>query len=342
MVTEQTKALFYNLKQVADTKILFGHEDATAYGIGWKSQPHRSDIKSVCGSFPAVYGWDLGDIELGYPENLDGVNFDEMRKLIQEAYARGGIITISWHQDNPVSGGDSWDSANKAVEHVLPGGSHHALYLQRLDRAAEFLNSLRDPSNEPIPVIFRPYHEHTGGWFWWGKNSCTRKEFIQLWQMTVDYLKEEKQLHNLLYAYSPNATSSRKVYLERYPGNDYVDVIGLDCYNAAKNLSNPEPFLEKLRMIAAIAKEFNKIPALTETGSNNIQPSNWFTKYLLDPIKSDPEASRIAYILVWRNWKKDHCFAPYPGHPSESDFVKFYSDPVTMFESDLPDMYQLP
>ena len=213
---------------------------------------------------------------------------------------------------------------------------------QRLDRAAEFLFSLRGDRGELIPVVFRPYHEHTGDWFWWGKKSCSKLEYIQLWQFTVNYFRNEKNLHSLLYAFSPNGTSSRNVYFGRYPGNDYVDVIGMDSYNATRHLVNPDSFVEKMRMIVRIANEYDKIPALTETGSNDIEPADWFTKHLLNPIKSDPEASGIAYFLVWRNWKKGHCFVTYPGHKSVDDFMMFYNDPVTLFENDLPDMYSQP
>ena len=60
--TYQTKALFYNLQHPTANGILFGQQDATQYGIGWKDEPNRSDVKSVCGSNPAVYGWDVADL----------------------------------------------------------------------------------------------------------------------------------------------------------------------------------------------------------------------------------------------------------------------------------------
>ena len=60
--TYQTKALFYNLRRLSGQVILFGQQDATQYGIGWHDQPDRSDVKSVCGSHPALYGWDVAEV----------------------------------------------------------------------------------------------------------------------------------------------------------------------------------------------------------------------------------------------------------------------------------------
>ena len=68
--------------------------------------PGRSDIRDITGEYPAVYGFDLGRIELGWKVNLDSVPFDKTRQYIQEAYERGGIITLSWHLNNPLTGGN--------------------------------------------------------------------------------------------------------------------------------------------------------------------------------------------------------------------------------------------
>jgi mannan endo-1,4-beta-mannosidase len=91
-----------------------------------------------------------------------------------------------------------------------------------------------------------------------------------------------------------------------------------------------------------LADEYGKVPALTETGLTGLTNENWFTTVLLDPIKADPIASRIAYFLVWRNYSIKHHYAPYPGEKAVPDFLKFYNDPITIFEKDLPNMYVMP
>lgn len=123
--TKKTKALYTNLKIIPGQGVIFGHQDDVAYGLGWKDEKDRSDVKDVCGSYPGLYGWDVS--KLGNDINIDSVDFGNMRNWIKQAYKRGGINTISWHMDNPVTGGDSWDNT-PAVAAILPGGEKHDFY----------------------------------------------------------------------------------------------------------------------------------------------------------------------------------------------------------------------
>ena len=83
---------------------LIGHQDDPMYGTTWKYEYGKSDTKAVCGDYPALMGFDLGKIELGSEENLDGVPFNRMREEIANQYSRGGVVTLSWHPYNPVTG----------------------------------------------------------------------------------------------------------------------------------------------------------------------------------------------------------------------------------------------
>src|SRR5665647_2432709 len=102
--TKETINLYHNLKKLLNKGIMFGHQDDLAYGVGWKYIPGKSDVKEVTGDYPAVYGFELGRIELDHPVNIDSVPFDKMRGYIKTVYARGGVITLSWHLDNPLTG----------------------------------------------------------------------------------------------------------------------------------------------------------------------------------------------------------------------------------------------
>ena len=99
--------------------ILFGHQDDPCYGVGWKYMEGRSDIRDVTGQYPALYGFDLGRIELGLAFNLDSVPFEKTRLFIREAYDRGGVITLSWHLNNPLTGGTAWDNKPGAVASIF-------------------------------------------------------------------------------------------------------------------------------------------------------------------------------------------------------------------------------
>jgi len=318
---------------------MFGHQDDLAYGVGWKYVDGRSDVKDVVGDYPAVYGWELGNIEHDLPYDLDSVPFDKMRNYIKEAFERSGVITISWHADNPWNGNSAWDTTH-AVQSILPGGSKYELYKTWLNRIADFLASLKSDNGTLIPIVFRPFHELTGNWFWWGQNECTSTEFKLLFRSTVDYLRNEKGLHNLLIVYNTAGNfKTKEEFLERYPGNDVVDLISFDSYqygDPQKNNSFVHELNTKLAILEEVAKEKNKIPALAETGYEAVPYANWWTETLWKGIGDH----KISYVLVWRNHGLQpnghmHYYAPYKGQTSANDFISFYKLDKTLFEKDV-------
>jgi hypothetical protein len=335
LATRETKALYKNLKISILKGILIGHQDAFAYGVKWKSDAFRSDMHDVCGKHPAVFGWDLSKIEHGSLYNIDSVLFSDMRRWIIEAFNRGGVITISWHIDNPVSGGNAWDTS-PAIRDILPGGSKHQLFNTYLDKAADFLSSLKNEQGIMIPIIFRPWHENDGNWFWWGQTSCSVDEYKALWRYTIEYLRDVKNIHHLIYAYSWGDASSLNNYMVRYPGHDWVDVIGCDIYGY---LDKPEN-ISKLAVISSIAVNYNKIAALTECGVESCPDSDLFTQHILKPIGSKSATIHLSYMLFWRNAHAKHYFVPYQGQLSASDFIHFEQDTHTLFLEDIPPMYQ--
>jgi mannan endo-1,4-beta-mannosidase len=225
---------------------------------------------------------------------------------------------------------------------LLPGGSHHAAFNQSLDDFAVFVSKVRVgfPFKKDVPLVFRPFHEHTGAWFWWGQPHCTPEEYKALWIYTVRYLRDTKELHNLIYAYSPDIFRDRDHYLECYPGDEWVDILGMDDYHDVGVHGKPEDLIRRLRVVVSLADERGKFAALTETGREAIPEKDWWTERLLLPIKSDLIASRIAWILVWRNAKPTHHYAPYPGHLSAPNFIEFSKDEIMYFQSDLPELYR--
>jgi mannan endo-1,4-beta-mannosidase len=346
--TVETRALFANLQKVARNHVLFGHQDDLAYGVNWKSEPGRSDVKDVAGSYPAVLGWELGDLEHGSEVSLDSVNFESMKQWIIQGFGAGAVITISWHMDNPATGGNSWDPT-PAVPTILPGGEHHETYKRWLDRFAAFNRDLETGwlkwlgFGTQVPIVFRPFHEHTGSWFWWGGDNVSPEDYVRLWRFTVEYLRDVKGVHNLLYAYSPDRFNTVQEYLEYYPGDEYVDILGMDDYSLGRPSWAEGLVLKtgwRLSTVARLAEERGKVAAFTETGAEGIKDPTWWTGQLLATLKSDSLSQRVAWVLVWRNANESHHYAPYRGHPSASDFVQFYKDPLILFADDLPDMYR--
>lgn len=335
--TKETQHLFANLKTLLNKGIMVGHQDDLAYGVGWKYEAGRSDIKDVTGEYPAVYGWELGRLEIDSPVNLDGVPFDKMKQFIKEGYQRGGVITISWHLNSPLTGKPAWDPSPGTVAAILPGGEKNNLYKSWLDKVAAFMLDLKGKNGELIPVIFRPFHELNGSWFWWGKNHCTPEQLIQLYRFTETYLRDIKNVQNLLYAYNTDRFATKEDYLERYPGDDYVDVIGFDIYQKGDILANDKFIAEldkSLSTLEKIAVSKNKIPALTEFGYNTVPDADWWTGVFNKAI----EKHGIAYALAWRNagqksTNETEYYVPYKGQLSAEDFKKFSELKKIFFEN---------
>jgi mannan endo-1,4-beta-mannosidase len=344
--TKETKALFKNLDKLSKDHILFGHQHATEYGHGWSAtaDTDRSDVKSVTGSHPAVIGVDFSGLS-GLPENSIARNKESLRKTITATYDRGGITTVAWHFSNPASGGGFYwkDSVSvPAVKLIIPGGSHHSTYKLILSTIADLAKSLKGKDGKLAPVIFRPWHEFDGNWFWWGRSHCTIDEFKTLWRFTVAYLRDSLQVHNFIYAFSPDALfNSENEYLERYPGDEWVDMVGMDNYaDWGRDRYDIPTGVRKLKIVSDYAKQHGKLAAFTETGLESIPNKTWWTETLLNALRSS--GLQLTYVLVWRNDTRSptHFYAPFPGQVSEADFIKFYNDPFTLFEKDLKKIYK--
>jgi len=335
--TPETRALYRNLFRIADEGVMFGHQDDALYGHDWKYEEGRSDVRECCGDYPAVFGWELGGLETGADRSIDDVPFAEITRLLCAAYGRGAVNTVSWHPQNPESGASAWDGkTSTAVSSILPGGANHAQFRLWLDRLAGFFVGLKSADGTCAPVLFRPFHEHTGNGFWWGKGNCTAEEYIALWRFTLEYLRDTKGVHNLLYVYSPDIVSSQDNYLEFWPGDAYVDVLGLDAYDRSSWAIETNG-LRLMRLLKHIAYLKNKPFAFTETGlENNTSQSKWWTEKLSKAIAGIP----VAYVLVWRNKDTNHFFGPYPGCVSEEDFKTFVAGEQILLEKDIAGIYE--
>lgn len=340
--TLKTKALFHNMINNLGKGIMLAHQDDAAYGHTWYGKAGGSDVKDVSGDYPAVVGWELGHLETGSPYNLDSVYFSDMKRMMREVYDRGGINTISWHGDNIVTGKTAWDCGqDSVVRSILPLGSRHAQFLIWLDRLAAFFHDLKDENGEAFPVIFRMYHEHTGSWFWWGAKQCTPDEYNQLYRMTVSYLRDVKGVHNVLYAFSPADVTTEQEYLQRYPGDEWVDIVGFDTYAFGNEQKDIDKYKYKmtagLSIVTNYAAKAGKVPVMAETGMEGVKINNYFTEVLLPIIKP----YKISYVLFWRNAfnNPNHFYVPYAGHASAVDFKKFTAMPGILLNKNISLMY---
>ena len=330
---ENTSALMARLQDNIDKGVMmYGHQDDLMYGHTWRVDQDeaeflRSDVMEVCGKYPAVYGLDLGGIELGSEQNLDDNYFAAMRASAIAHHQRGGVVTFSWHPRNPLTEGDAWDvSSKEVVASILEGGSRHDLFIGWLGRVADYIESFKTSDGQMVPIIFRPWHEHTGSWFWWGRDLCSVEEYKALWKMTFNYLSGDRGLRNLIWSYSPGAGGvTEEIYMERWPGDEMVDMIGIDCYQYSTSEVFIADLANALDIMKKISAEHGKMMAVTEAGYEGIPQADWWTGTLYEALKDYP----LAYVLTWRNAcdKPEHFYAPFPGHLSADDFKAFAAMP---------------
>jgi len=332
--TQETKALYGNLWMLQKKGIMFGHHDYPSYGVGWSGDADRSDVKDITGDHPAVYSLDMRGID---QKKID---------FIKAAFKRGGISMLVWHQNNPLTEspgaaypvGTAWDNT-KVVDQILQEGSDMNIkYKKILDSVAAAFFSMKDENGMLIPVIFRPLHEHTQTWNWWGSSATTEDEFISFWRFIVSYLRDVKEVHNVIYAISPQMdavyTDAKSRLLFRWPGNNYVDFLGMDCYHGR----NTSAFISNVKSISELSQILKKPVGVTETGLENNHTADYWTNNVLSPLKG----SNCVMVVAWRNEKTSHAFGPYPADISAEDFKTFYNDKYTIFERDLPRMYMMP
>ena len=341
----QAQQLMERLDTLRQKGYMFGHQDDPFYGLTWAYVQDSSDVKNVCGDWPAVMGFELGGIEMGDAKNLDSVPFTRMTEEIIKHYERGGIVTISWHPRNPLTTieggglagqkfpeGTAWDiSDTTVVKNVLEGVSKYELFQTWMQRVSDFLATLKTQDGVKIPIIFRPWHENTGSWFWCGEKLCTADEYKALWNMLQDKLTADG-FDNLLWAYSPGMAPNldEAKYLERYPGDDRISLVGIDGYQWGSKEDFVAQLDNNLGMLVKFAADRGKIAALTECGLKNLADPTWWTSTLTPVL----DKHQICYFLVWRNYKEEW-FGPSPSQPDAPYFKEMYAKKNVLFLNDI-------
>ncbi len=341
LATDNTKLFFSNLYNSAQRGVILGQQESYLENDA-KEYQSTCDIYESAGVYPLLSG---GDIEnLTNDDYVEGswryTRVENLKEWVKECHKRGVFVTFSWHFREPFYGDSFYcsemDDVTKAsaFKSILEGGENHNYYKERLVRLADFFKSLTDENGELIPVIFRPFHEFGGSWFWWGvPYYATPEEYVENWKFMVDYLRRDCNVHNLLYAFTPGFTTTEE-YLESYPGDDYVDVFGLDSYTKADMESNYTEqsalLVSQLNIISNMAQQRGKVAALTEFGHDLLDDTKTldevYTKFYLDILQRID--GNIAYMMTWYNSSEKH-FTPL----SEED-VSYINDFTRFVQSD--------
>lgn len=348
--------------------VLYGHQNdlhrkAGRRGFGYSA----SDTFDVTGSYPAVNGIDalsMTGCEYGRWWWSCHHRVVHAARLAFKSIRNGSIVSLSAHMPNfdllsksgrteiSYSGYTPNNLTGNVVHDVMPGGKLNKLFTGYLDMVCSFCDEL---ARKGCGLIWRPFHENTGGWFWWGCNTCTPAEFKLLWKYTFEYMSGTRQVHNVIWAYSPGSEPKTvEEVMERYPGDEYVDLVGFDMYHQypAQRDSFMQEFESKVELYASFAKSHHKLFANTETGmahpgnrallENGNEDSDWYRKIL--DICSRHGAS---YFLLWANFSAQGAYySPYVtkicrdrrghlkelyGHEQLDSFIRLYNENKSVF-----------
>lgn len=328
--------------------ILLGHQNAGHIGVSIKTvDGTESDIKNLTGKHPAVVGVDTLAFT-GYEGNLL-----DLVKTVKQLNKEGVIVTLSSHMPNFSLGGEEFFDYSPNItdgdvgRRIMPGGDLNDKYNRFLDMIAEFAVKCVDLDGERIPMIFRPFHESNGSWFWWGRPHLSDEDYKALFRYTCDYLYDVKGIKSFLYSYSMNGPfETEEELMSRYPGDDYVDILGIDYYNDRPHAG--DGFFEKLnsslKVLESCALDHGKLYSISEIGLRTLDSipggfyeglaphgntvGNWFTG-LHDALISCEAGIRSSYLLFWANFSDTQFWVPYEKdgfrHEMCDDFIRFAS-----------------
>ncbi|MGF7080770.1 glycosyl hydrolase [Mucilaginibacter sp. UYCu711] len=285
------KGILAYFKTIVNNKqIIVGQQCSQSPDVALEYQKNFQRLYDSTGRYPALIGLDYG-----YFKNI---NLPQTNEYAIKHWQQGGLVTLSWHADCPFTAGYNvrWDSMAKKdsidFKKLLkdaPNSKEKETYRAELNRIATALKQLKDAG---VTVLWRPFHEMNGNWFWWGANDKTNpinaKDYVALWvdmynTFTVDY-----GLNNLIWIYAPNKANPKYTATvdALYPGDKYVDIVAMDNYPTAPEF-NDYPELLK----------FGKPVTNGEVGPKSEAYGRFDETEVLKTFKG-----KAPYFLQWHSW----------------------------------------
>lgn len=280
--SENAKKLLNFLSDISGKKIITGQHTQT------NEMEEISYIKEVTGKTPKLYGFEL----LGYSPNInyEDASFECLKEVEENkgtldtalslALKEDIILTFSFHWYSPIYGHDkSFYQKNTefdASRILVEGSAERKAFYHDMEVIGEHLKRFKEAD---IPILWRPFHESDGDWFWWGfKGMEVARE---LYKLMFDYYVNELKLNNLLWVWNCR-------YKQGYPGDEYVDVISVDIYN---KFNIPTDYKSDYHKLIKETTQ-NKVSALAEVG------------YIPDIDKLKTSHVPWAYYMCW---SKEFC-----------------------------------
>jgi mannan endo-1,4-beta-mannosidase len=236
-------------------------------------------IHEHTGHYPAMAGFDYVDFPTG------GLTTKIPNQSAIAYWRAGGLVTVGVHLYNPANpkGGGLRDKGVALADLLAPGTATHDRWMQELDQLAAGLQELKAAG---VVVLWRPFHEMNGDWFWWGAKPPA--EFKKVWRHMFEYFTSTKRLDNLLWVYGPNHMKNTADY---YPGDDCVDIVGFDAYT---DHIDPK-HIKGYEALARLSKPFG----FSEYGPHGAQNPPGDYDYRLFIAGMEKYFPRSTYFMCW-------------------------------------------
>lgn len=316
----ETQKLLDEIKTVASNgKTIFGVANGVSMNFDnpLSQKPIIGDCKQITGKNPKF-------IENDFLFSSQKEFWQQEISATKEFHKNGGIVGYCWHLESRKSKNFRTNSLDSLTAKNIISKTEN----EDKKWFLSLIDTLLTPTfkNLGFPILFRPFHEMNGGWFWWGKTSIKPTEYVELYRLTVERLRENG-VKNLLYVFAPDTYWQE----EYYPGDDYVDIIGVDAYEpGCSPYHGKKTFERELKKMLQFAQNHSKAAAISETGLREIDgvynypekiPDFW-TKYVLKALNRNPG---ISYVMAWYNadWKHD---GKGPAYIPHKDFQKLFHE----------------
>lgn len=303
--SDATKILYAYMKYYYGKKII----SSTTSHVNWNTDCAES-VKNVTGKYPAITCYDFIHI----PFDGTWINYSDITPVTNWA-DKGGVVSLMWHFNVPMTEEafdtkdytsitydpeqTTWDMNNIYVD----GTWENSWFYEQMDKVCEIILKLQDAG---IVALWRPFHEASGNmlntqgwpkkaWFWWGNEGG--EAYIKLWKTMKTYF-ESKGIHNLIWIWTGTAaTSTSEADTSYYPGDDFVDIIGCDCYGfSATELKAQYDGLSSLYP--------QKMITLAECG--NLTETNGSTTTITESMSTISEmwntGAKFLYFMPWSDY----------------------------------------
>ena len=316
--TANTKKLYSFLKDSYGKYVITGQQcDGGINGNEFKA------IKNLTGDYPALLGLDMMDYTPS--RTALGASSSAVEKAIEFAN-KGGIVTFCWHWNAPTeylnstaNSSDGWwggfytQNSKFDIAKVMNGQDANGKKL--LDRdIKEIAKQLKRLEKAGVPVIWRPLHEGSGGWFWWGAKGPDA--YKKLWKYLYNELTNTYGCNNLIWVYNGQSA-------DWYPGDEYVDIVGEDIY-PGNHVYDPQ--VSRFRQAINYGSK-TKITALTENGC------------IFDIDSAVSINALWSWFMTWGGEFTSNGSNYSEKYTEKSVIKKMYSSKYALTLDDLPDIY---